>query len=68
MIVAITITVALIADEKAGFEHPAQLSDIAAELKAYGKTMPHSVVVRDRRNTAETPELVAAGDTKPESL
>lgn len=59
----ITITVAMIADEKASFEHPAQLSDIVAELKAYGKTMPHSVVVRDRRSTSEAPELVASGNT-----
>jgi len=47
----ITLTVALVANAKGRFEHPAQLSDTMAELKRYGKTMASSVLVRERRTT-----------------
>ena len=58
----ITLTVALVTDDSGRFEHPAQLSDTVSELKAHGKTMVNSVVVRDRRQAPGVPELVASGE------
>jgi diguanylate cyclase (GGDEF)-like protein len=54
----ITLTVALIVDAHGRFAHPAALSDTLAELKRFGKSMTGSVVVKERRGTAEPHELV----------
>ena len=54
----ITLTVALVVDSQGRFQHPAQLSDVVAELKRFGKTMIGSVVVKERRSPDEAPELV----------
>lgn len=54
----IALTVALIADVKGRFTHPAELSDTLAELKRYGKANPRSVVVRERRQRTGDPELI----------
>ena len=56
----ITLTVALVADAKDRFLHPAQLSDTMAELKRYGKTMKSSVLVLERRTPSGENELVVA--------
>jgi len=56
----ITLTVALVADAKGRFQHPAQLSDTMAELKRYGKTMQSSVLVLERRTADGMSELVVA--------
>ena len=63
----ITLTVALVSDAGGRFEHPAELSDTMAELKRYGKTMPSSVVVRERRSANGESELVATGTSSVES-
>ena len=57
----ITLTLALVDGGPERFEHPAKLSDTMAELKRFGKSKPHSVVVRDRRTTGENPELITVG-------
>lgn len=57
----ITVTLALVQCAGDKFDHPAMLSDTMAELKRFGKTMPHSVVVRDRRTSGEKPELITTG-------
>jgi diguanylate cyclase (GGDEF)-like protein len=62
----ITLTVALIVDAHGRFAHPAALSDTLAELKRFGKTMAGSVVVKERRGTAETHELVTAAPAPDE--
>lgn len=59
----ITLTVALVADAKGRFMHPAQLSDTMAELKRYGKTMKSSVLVLERRTVSGESELVVASGT-----
>jgi diguanylate cyclase (GGDEF)-like protein len=48
-----TITVALVNSESHKIVHFAQVSAIAAELKAYGKSLPGSVVVKERRTEQE---------------
>ncbi len=54
----ITLTVALVADAKGRFLHPAQLSDTMAELKRYGKTMTSSVLVLERRTADGKNEMI----------
>jgi diguanylate cyclase (GGDEF)-like protein len=44
-----SITVALVLDEGGEFEHWARVSDAAAELKSYGKSLAGNSVVRERR-------------------
>jgi len=63
----VTLTVALVIDAQGRFEHLAELSDLAAELKRYGKTKIGSVVVKERRTPTESPELVASSRSKDPS-
>jgi PleD family two-component response regulator len=56
----IALTVALVADVKGRFTHPAELSDTLAELKHFGKANPRSVVVRERRSRNGAPELITS--------
>ena len=48
-----SVTIALVLDTGGEFEHWARVSDAAAELKAYGKSLQGNVVVKDRRQVAE---------------
>lgn len=48
-----SVTIALVLDEGGEFEHWARVSDAAAELKAYGKSLQGNVVVKDRRQTVD---------------
>ena len=65
----ITLTLALVRNCRGRFSHPAELSDTLVELKRYGKTKPHSVVVFERRGGGEKPELITinAGHEKEEA-
>ncbi len=53
-----SITVAMVVDEENRLKHFAQVSDIASELKKYGKQMTGSVVVKERRKGSEAVEKV----------
>ncbi len=44
------VTMARVDNEKGRYNHPAQLSTIAAQVKEYGKGQEGSIVVSDRRN------------------
>jgi diguanylate cyclase (GGDEF)-like protein len=45
----LTMTIAVVSSENGSIAHTARLSDIASELKRYGKTLEGSVVVKERR-------------------
>ena len=45
----LTMTIAIVSSENGSIAHMARLSDIASELKRYGKTLDGSVVVKERR-------------------
>jgi diguanylate cyclase (GGDEF)-like protein len=45
----LTMTIAIVSSENGSIAHTARLSDIASELKRYGKTLEGSVVVKERR-------------------
>jgi diguanylate cyclase (GGDEF)-like protein len=45
----LTVTIAIVSSKNGSIAHMARLSDIASELKRYGKTLDGSVVVKERR-------------------
>jgi diguanylate cyclase (GGDEF)-like protein len=49
----LTITIAVVSSNKASLDHIARISDIASELKRYGKTLEGSVIVRERRKNGQ---------------
>jgi diguanylate cyclase (GGDEF)-like protein len=56
-----SLTIALVVNESNRLTHFAQVSDIASELKSFGKRMPGSIVVRERRRSAEQTVQVDGG-------
>jgi diguanylate cyclase (GGDEF)-like protein len=59
-----TLTVAIVSSTRYAIDHYARLSDVASELKRYGKTQGGSTVVRERR--VERSEPCPAGEaSKP---
>jgi len=53
-----SLTVAIVMDEGQRLKHFAQVSDIASELKSFGKGMKGSIVVRERRKSRAASETV----------
>jgi len=49
-----TVTIALVLDAGGEFEHWARVGDAAAELKAFGKSLKGNVVVKERRQSADS--------------
>lgn len=45
----LTLTIAAVMNDQCEIQHVAQASDIAADLKRFGKTLPGNVFVKDRR-------------------
>lgn len=50
----LTITIAVVADTSGESAHIARISDVASELKRYGKTLEGSVIVKERRKSGHT--------------
>jgi len=48
-----TVSIGIVTNERRRFEHPAQVSGLATEMKSYAKTLPGSVFVVDRRQDGE---------------
>ena len=44
-----TLSIGIVTNEHRVFTHPAQISELATEMKSYAKTLPGSVFVVDRR-------------------
>ena len=44
-----TLSIGIVTNERRRFTHPAQVSELATEMKSYAKTLPGSVFVIDRR-------------------
>jgi GGDEF domain-containing protein len=55
-----TLSVGIVTNRNRSFSHPAQLSELATEMKSYAKTLPGSVFVVDRRYPSDVPEPDAA--------
>jgi PleD family two-component response regulator len=48
-----TLSIGIVTNEHRRFSHPAQVSELATEMKSYAKTLPGSVFVFDRRRDVE---------------
>jgi PleD family two-component response regulator len=51
-----TLSIGIVTNERRHFTHPAQVSELATEMKSYAKTLPGSVFVVDRRHDPMAPE------------
>jgi PleD family two-component response regulator len=51
-----TLSIGIVTNERRRFSHPAQVSELATEMKSYAKTLPGSVFVFDRRHDANPEE------------
>jgi len=51
-----TLSIGIVTNRHRRFAHPAQVSELATEMKSYAKTLPGSVFVVDRRQGAEGEE------------
>ena len=52
-----TLSIGIVTNEYRRFNHPAQVSERATEMKSYAKTQPGSVFVVDRRHDSEASVL-----------
>jgi GGDEF domain-containing protein len=57
-----TLSIGIVTNRHRTFTHPAQVSELATEMKSYAKTLPGSVFVVDRRRG---PGAEEAGDARP---
>ncbi len=48
-----TLSIGIVTNRHRRFTHPAQVSELATEMKSYAKTLPGSVFVVDRRQASE---------------
>jgi len=51
-----TLSIGIVTNQHRRFTHPAQVSELATEMKSYAKTQPGSVYVVDRRHDPEPGE------------
>ncbi len=61
-----TLSIGVVTNEQRRFQHPAQISELATEMKSYAKTLPGSVFVVDRRRDREMvdDQAAAAGESR----
>ena len=59
-----TLSIGVVTNQFLGFSHTAQISELAAEMKSYAKSLPGSVYVVDRRHAA--PDLTDSPQKAPE--
>jgi GGDEF domain-containing protein len=57
-----TLSIGVVTNQFQEFEHTGQISELAAEMKTYAKTLPGSVYVVDRRHQLPTLETASAED------
>jgi diguanylate cyclase (GGDEF)-like protein len=57
-----TLSIGIVTNRSRKFTHPAQVSELATEMKSYAKTLPGSVFVVDRRQQADTDD---PGERRP---
>ncbi len=61
-----TLSIGVVTNQFQTFQHTGQISELAAEMKTYAKTIPGSVYVVDRRH--QLPTLETASAEEPERL
>ena len=53
-----TLSIGVVTNQQREFNHTAQISELATEMKAYAKTFPGSIYVVDRRTGKFAPQPV----------
>ncbi len=61
-----TLSIGVVTNQRQRFEHTAQVSELAAEMKGYAKSLPGSVYVVDRRNVPSEWPLGPGGAQLPD--
>jgi len=61
-----TLSIGVVTNQFQSFEHTGQISELAAEMKSYAKSLPGSLYVVDRRH--QLPTLETASAESPETL
>lgn len=56
-----TLSIGIVTNRHRRFAHPAQVSELATEMKSYAKTLPGSVFVVDRRQGTNGEDRAGAG-------
>lgn len=56
-----TLSIGIVSNRSRKFTHPAQVSELATEMKSYAKTLPGSVFVVDRRQASDADEPTGSG-------
>jgi GGDEF domain-containing protein len=59
-----TLSIGIVTNQFQDFEHTGQISELAAEMKTYAKTLTGSVYVVDRRHQLPTLETASATDAR----
>lgn len=60
-----TLSIGIVTNRNRRFAHPAQVSELATEMKSYAKTLPGSVFVVDRRTSGD-PQESSGGASRPD--
>jgi diguanylate cyclase (GGDEF)-like protein len=55
-----TLSVGIVTNRNRSFAHPAEVSELATEMKSYAKTLPGSVYVVDRRHGRDSDDRTGA--------
>jgi hypothetical protein len=55
-----TVSIGVVTNSRREFTHPAQISELATEMKSYAKTFSGSIYVVDRRHDAPVDATTAA--------
>jgi GGDEF domain-containing protein len=59
-----TLSIGIVTNQHRRFSHPAEVSELATEMKSYAKTLPGSVFVVDRRRDAERDALLGGEEVQ----
>ena len=59
-----TLSIGIVTNRHRQFAHPAQVSELATEMKSYAKTLPGSVFVVDRRQGTNGEERPGIGSQR----
>jgi GGDEF domain-containing protein len=57
-----TVSIGVVTNQRRRFTHPAQVSELATEMKSYAKTLPGSIFVADRRQELSVEAPVGAAE------
>lgn len=60
-----TLSIGIVTNRHRRYAHPAQVSELATEMKSYAKTLPGSVFVVDRRQSSDTDDRAMQQPREP---